>query len=88
MAQMLSFAMLLRYSFDMEEDAALIERACTNVLASGLRTAGRDGARLRAGRHAGDGRGGAAANWTSSRPDPACPWDALPAKPPPAGMRP
>ncbi len=31
--------MLLRYSFDMEEDAALIERACTNVLASGLRTA-------------------------------------------------
>jgi 3-isopropylmalate dehydrogenase len=39
LAQMLSFAMLLRYSFDMEEDAGLIERACTNVLASGLRTA-------------------------------------------------
>ena len=39
MAQMLSFAMLLRYSFDQDEDAALIERACTNVLASGLRTA-------------------------------------------------
>jgi 3-isopropylmalate dehydrogenase len=39
LAQMLSFAMLLRYSFEMEEDAALIERACTNVLASGLRTA-------------------------------------------------
>ncbi len=39
MAQMLSFAMLLRFSFNMEEDAALIERACTNVLASGLRTA-------------------------------------------------
>jgi 3-isopropylmalate dehydrogenase len=38
MAQMLSFAMLLRYSFEMEEDAQLIERACTNVLASGLRT--------------------------------------------------
>ena len=38
LAQMLSFAMLLRYSFDMEEDAALIEKACTNVLASGLRT--------------------------------------------------
>jgi 3-isopropylmalate dehydrogenase len=38
-AQMLSFAMLLRYSFDMDEDAGLIERACTNVLASGLRTA-------------------------------------------------
>ncbi len=39
MGQMLSFAMLLRHSFAMEEDAALIERACTNVLASGLRTA-------------------------------------------------
>ena len=39
MAQMLSFAMLLRYSFGMEEDAAIIEQACTNVLASGLRTA-------------------------------------------------
>ena len=38
LAQMLSFAMLLRYSFDMEEDAHLIEQACTNVLASGLRT--------------------------------------------------
>ena len=39
MAQMLSFAMMLRYSFEMEEDAKLIETACTNVLASGLRTA-------------------------------------------------
>jgi 3-isopropylmalate dehydrogenase len=39
LGQILSFAMLLRYSFDMGEDAALIERACTNVLASGLRTA-------------------------------------------------
>src|SRR5580658_6018387 len=38
-AQILSFAMLLRYSFGMEEDAALIESACTKVLASGLRTA-------------------------------------------------
>ncbi len=38
LAQMLSFAMLLRFSFDMDEDAALIERACTNVLKSGLRT--------------------------------------------------
>ena len=38
MAQMLSFAMLLRYSFDMHDDADLIEQACTNVLASGLRT--------------------------------------------------
>jgi 3-isopropylmalate dehydrogenase len=39
LAQILSFAMLLRYSFDMHEDALMIERACTNVLASGLRTA-------------------------------------------------
>jgi 3-isopropylmalate dehydrogenase len=39
LAQMLSFAMLLRYSFGMDDDALLIERACTNVLASGLRTA-------------------------------------------------
>jgi 3-isopropylmalate dehydrogenase len=39
LAQMLSFAMLLRYSFEMAEEAALIERACINVLASGLRTA-------------------------------------------------
>jgi 3-isopropylmalate dehydrogenase len=39
LGQMLSFAMLLRYSFRMDEDAALIERACTNVLGSGLRTA-------------------------------------------------
>ncbi len=38
LAQMLSFAMLLRYSFDMHEDAQLIEQACTNVLANGLRT--------------------------------------------------
>src|SRR5271156_2018785 len=39
LAQILSFAMLLRYSFAMDEDASLIERACNNVLASGLRTA-------------------------------------------------
>jgi 3-isopropylmalate dehydrogenase len=39
LAQILSFAMLLRYSFDMQDEASLIERACTNVLASGLRTA-------------------------------------------------
>jgi len=39
LAQMLSFAMLLRFSFDMDEDAKLIERACTAVLAGGLRTA-------------------------------------------------
>ncbi|MGH7041219.1 MAG: 3-isopropylmalate dehydrogenase [Acetobacteraceae bacterium] len=39
LAQMLSFAMLLRISFDMEEDAKLIETAVARVLASGLRTA-------------------------------------------------
>ncbi len=39
LAQILSFAMLLRYSFEMDEDATMIERACTAVLASGLRTA-------------------------------------------------
>jgi 3-isopropylmalate dehydrogenase len=39
LAQILSFAMLLRYSFEMEEDAAMLEAACTRVLASGLRTA-------------------------------------------------
>jgi 3-isopropylmalate dehydrogenase len=39
LGQILSFAMLLRYSFGMQEDAGLIERACTKVLASGLRTA-------------------------------------------------
>jgi 3-isopropylmalate dehydrogenase len=38
-AQMLSFAMLLRWSFEMEEDAALIEAAVQRVLAGGLRTA-------------------------------------------------
>jgi 3-isopropylmalate dehydrogenase len=39
LAQILSFAMLLRYSFEMEEDARLIETAGTNVLATRLRTA-------------------------------------------------
>jgi len=39
LAQMLSFAMLLRFSFGMDEDALLIEQACSNVLKSGLRTA-------------------------------------------------
>ncbi len=38
LAQILSFAMLLRHSFALEDDAALIERACTDVLGSGLRT--------------------------------------------------
>ena len=39
LAQILSLAMMLRFSFAMEEEAALIERACTSVLAKGLRTA-------------------------------------------------
>ena len=38
-AQILSFAMLLRWSFGMEEDAALVERAVEKVLSGGLRTA-------------------------------------------------
>jgi len=38
-AQILSFAMLLRWSFGMEEEARLIERAVEHVLAGGLRTA-------------------------------------------------
>ncbi len=39
LGQLLSFAMLLRYSFGMEEDAGLIEKAVVNVLKNGLRTA-------------------------------------------------
>jgi len=39
LAQILSFAMLLRYSLQREAEAALIEQAVSNVLASGLRTA-------------------------------------------------
>jgi 3-isopropylmalate dehydrogenase len=38
LAQILSFAMALRHSFGMQEDAALIERAAVAVLANGLRT--------------------------------------------------
>ncbi|MGH7210315.1 MAG: 3-isopropylmalate dehydrogenase [Acetobacteraceae bacterium] len=38
LAQLLSFAMLLRTSFDMEEDAALLEAAARDVLAEGART--------------------------------------------------
>ncbi len=37
-AMVLSFAMMLRYSFDMEEDARLVETAVENVLDAGLRT--------------------------------------------------
>jgi 3-isopropylmalate dehydrogenase len=39
LATLLSFAMMLRYSFDMGEDATLIESAVQNVLKGGLRTA-------------------------------------------------
>ncbi|MFT8807181.1 3-isopropylmalate dehydrogenase [Gluconobacter sp.] len=38
LAQILSFAMLLRYSLNRGDDADLIETAVSNVLASGLRT--------------------------------------------------
>ncbi len=38
-AQILSFAMLLRYSFNMQTEADMIETATSAVLASGLRTA-------------------------------------------------
>jgi 3-isopropylmalate dehydrogenase len=38
-AMMMSYAMMLRYSFDMADEAALIEKAIANVLAGGLRTA-------------------------------------------------
>jgi 3-isopropylmalate dehydrogenase len=39
LAELLSYTMLLRYSFDMNEDADLIEQAVQNVLNSGIRTA-------------------------------------------------
>jgi 3-isopropylmalate dehydrogenase len=38
-ATLLSFAMALRYSFDAQEDADLVEKAVENVLTSGMRTA-------------------------------------------------
>lgn len=38
-AQILSFAMLLRYSLNLQAEADMIEQAVSNVLASGLRTA-------------------------------------------------
>ena len=38
LAQILSFALLLRYSFDMKDTAAEIERAVLRVLGNGLRT--------------------------------------------------
>ena len=39
MATILSYAMALRYSFDMPEEADLIEKAVQNVLGNGVRTA-------------------------------------------------
>ncbi len=39
LACLLSFAMLLRFSFDLEDDAKLIENAVAKVLKSGVRTA-------------------------------------------------
>jgi 3-isopropylmalate dehydrogenase len=39
LASLLSFAMMLRYSFDMAEEADMVEQAVENVLAKGLRTA-------------------------------------------------
>ena len=39
LATLLSFAMLLRYSFDLADDATLIEQAARKVLAKGVRTA-------------------------------------------------
>jgi 3-isopropylmalate dehydrogenase len=38
-AMLLSYAMMLRYSFDRREDAQLLEGAIARVLAGGLRTA-------------------------------------------------
>lgn len=39
LAMILSLAMMLRYSFDLEQEADMIENAVKNVLADGLRTA-------------------------------------------------
>ena len=39
LAELLSFSMMLRYSFDMGEDADLVDGAVETVLASGVRTA-------------------------------------------------
>ena len=39
LASISSFAMMLRYSFDLDEDAALIEAAVERLLAKGIRTA-------------------------------------------------
>jgi 3-isopropylmalate dehydrogenase len=39
LAMIMSFAMMLKYSFDMNEDSNLLEQAVQNVLSKGLRTA-------------------------------------------------
>tara|TARA_B100001113_G_scaffold353377_1_gene357458 strand:- start:725 stop:1837 length:1113 start_codon:yes stop_codon:yes gene_type:complete len=39
LAMILSFAMMLKYSFNMQEDSQLVEKAVQNVLLKGLRTA-------------------------------------------------
>jgi len=38
LATLLSFAMMLRYSFDQDAEATMVEKACTNVLDAGYRT--------------------------------------------------
>ena len=38
LAMIMSFAMMLKYSFDMNEESNLIEKAVQNVLSKGLRT--------------------------------------------------
>ena len=38
LAQLLSFAMMLRYSFDQPDDAILIEKAVSDALSTGMRT--------------------------------------------------
>ncbi len=38
LAELLSYSMMLRYSFDLPDDADLIEKAVENVLATGIRT--------------------------------------------------
>ena len=39
LAMIMSFAMMLKYSFDMNEDSDLLEQAVQNILSKGLRTA-------------------------------------------------
>ena len=56
LAQILSLALLLRYSFDMEEEATAIEAAVERVLAKAGRTPDIAAARPRADLHRGNGR--------------------------------